>query len=86
MPPPAHTSLPFPSLLAQLVVMSATLDAEKFGAYFNAAPLVRIPGRAFPVEVFYTPAPERDYLEAAVRTAVQIHACEGEHVGARVSQ
>jgi len=60
----------------KLVVMSATLDAEKFGAYFDGAPLVRIPGRAFPVEVFFTPAPERDYLEAAVRTVVQIHACE----------
>jgi pre-mRNA-splicing factor ATP-dependent RNA helicase DHX15/PRP43 len=61
----------------KLVVMSATLDAEKFGAYFDHAPVVRIPGRAFPVEVFYTPAPERDFLEAAVRTVVQIHACEG---------
>jgi hypothetical protein len=24
----------------------------------------------------YTPEPERDYLEAAVRTVVQIHLCE----------
>ena len=29
-----------------------------------------------PVEIFYTPEPERDYVEAAVRTAAQIHACE----------
>jgi pre-mRNA-splicing factor ATP-dependent RNA helicase DHX15/PRP43 len=28
------------------------------------------------VEIFYTQDPERDYLEAAIRTAVQIHACE----------
>ena len=34
-------------------------------------------GRTFPVEIFYTPEPERDYVEAAVRTAVQIHQCEG---------
>ena len=61
----------------KLVVMSATLDAEKFGAYFDHAPVVRIPGRTFPVEVFYTPAPERDYLDAAVRTVLNIHACEG---------
>jgi len=58
------------------VVMSATLDAEKFQSYFEGAPLLRVPGRTFPVEVFYTPEPERDYVEAAVRTAAQIHACE----------
>lgn len=62
----------------KVVVMSATLDAEKFQQYFDNAPLIRIPGRTFPVEVFYTPEPERDYLEAAVRTAVQIHICEPE--------
>lgn len=28
------------------------------------------------MEIFYTPEPERDYLEAAIRTAVQIHLCE----------
>jgi pre-mRNA-splicing factor ATP-dependent RNA helicase DHX15/PRP43 len=28
------------------------------------------------VEIFYTQEPERDYLEAAIRTVVQIHACE----------
>ena len=60
----------------QIIVMSATLDAGKFQQYFNSAPLLSIPGRAFPVEVFYTPEPERDYLEAAIRTVVQIHLCE----------
>ena len=59
------------------VVMSATLDAEKFQKYFDNAPLLKVPGRTFPVEIFYTPEPERDYVEAAVRTAAQIHACEG---------
>mmetsp|Transcript_14507 Transcript_14507/g.12314 ORF Transcript_14507/g.12314 Transcript_14507/m.12314 type:complete len:143 (+) Transcript_14507:229-657(+) len=54
----------------KLVVMSATMDAEKFQEYFDEAPLLDIPGRVFPVEIFYTPEPERDYLEAVVRTAV----------------
>ena len=35
-----------------------------------------MPGRTHPVEIFYTPEPERDYLEAAIRTVVQIHLCE----------
>jgi pre-mRNA-splicing factor ATP-dependent RNA helicase DHX15/PRP43 len=60
----------------KVVVMSATLDAEKFQEYFAGAPLMRVPGRCHPVEIFYTPQAERDYLEAAVRTAVQIHLCE----------
>ena len=60
----------------KIVVMSATLDAEKFSRYFDRAPLLRIPGRVHPVEIFYTPEPEPDYLEAAIRTAVQIHLCE----------
>ena len=56
--------------------MSATLDAGKFQEYFDDAPLMTIPGRTHPVEIFYTPEPERDYLEAAIRTVIQIHMCE----------
>lgn len=60
----------------KLVVMSATLEAEKFQGYFYGAPLMKVPGRLHPVEIFYTQEPERDYLEAAIRTVVQIHLCE----------
>ena len=62
----------------KLIVMSATLDAGKFQQYFNDCPRVDVPGRTFPVEIFYTQEAERDYLEAAIRTAVQIHLCEPE--------
>ncbi|KAJ1679579.1 DEAH-box ATP-dependent RNA helicase prp43 [Spiromyces aspiralis] len=62
----------------KVIVMSATLDAEKFQRYFNDAPLLTVPGRTFPVEVFYTPEPERDYVEAAIKTALQIHMSEPE--------
>lgn len=50
--------------------MSATMDAEKFQGYFKGAPLLEIPGRLYPVEIFYTHEPEKDYVEAAIRTAV----------------
>ncbi|CAI2730663.1 unnamed protein product [Schistosoma spindalis] len=60
----------------KIVVMSATLDAGKFQDYFHKAPLMTVPGRTHPVEIFYTPEPERDYLEAAIRTVIQIHMCE----------
>ncbi|KAI1905280.1 hypothetical protein AGOR_G00014480 [Albula goreensis] len=36
-----------------LVLMSATVDCDKFAAYFNRCPVVTIPGRTFPVEVFH---------------------------------
>jgi len=61
----------------KIVVMSATLDAKKFQEYFGNAPIMKVPGRTFPVEVFYAAKPERNYVEAAVRTTLEIHRCEG---------
>ncbi|CAG8597085.1 8705_t:CDS:2 [Cetraspora pellucida] len=60
----------------KVIVMSATLDADKFQRYFNDAPVLTVPGRTFPVEIYYTPEAERDYLEAAIRTVMQIHEYE----------
>lgn len=62
----------------KIIIMSATLDAQKFQRYFNDAPLLAVPGRTHPVEIFYTPEPEQDYVEAAIRTVLQIHATEPE--------
>ncbi|KAH8918235.1 P-loop containing nucleoside triphosphate hydrolase protein [Atractiella rhizophila] len=62
----------------KIVVMSATLDAEKFRSYFFDAPLLKVPGRTFDVEIFYTPEPEPDYVEAAIRTVLMIHQSESE--------
>ena len=55
------------------VIMSATLDAKKFQDYFDGAPLMRVPGRTHPVEIFYAAEPESDYKEAAVKTGLHIH-------------
>ncbi|KAG5046435.1 hypothetical protein JHK86_015841 [Glycine max] len=57
----------------KLLISSATLDAEKFSDYFDSAPIFRIPGRRYPVEISYTKAPEADYLDAAIVTSLQIH-------------
>ncbi|KAK9803173.1 hypothetical protein WJX72_009006 [[Myrmecia] bisecta] len=57
----------------KLLISSATLDAEKFSEYFDFAPIFRIPGRRYPVDIMYTKAPEADYLHAAVVTTLQIH-------------
>ncbi|RLN81331.1 hypothetical protein BBJ28_00022013 [Nothophytophthora sp. Chile5] len=57
----------------KIIVASATLDATKFSAYFDDAPIFKIPGRMFPVDILYTKAPEADYLDAAIVTVLQIH-------------
>jgi pre-mRNA-splicing factor ATP-dependent RNA helicase DHX15/PRP43 len=62
----------------KIIIMSATLDAQKFQSYFNDAPLLAVPGRTHPVEIFYSADPERDYVEASIRTVLQIHATEPE--------
>lgn len=57
----------------KLIISSATMDAEKFSEFFDGAPIFRIPGRRFPVDIYYTKAPEADYLEATVVSVLQIH-------------
>ena len=57
----------------KLIISSATLDAEKFSNYFDDAFIIKIPGRRYPVDIYYTKAPEADYVEATVITALQIH-------------
>lgn len=37
----------------KIVVMSATLDYDKFSRFFNDCPIYNIPGRLFPVENIY---------------------------------
>ncbi|XP_048376075.2 pre-mRNA-splicing factor ATP-dependent RNA helicase DHX16 isoform X1 [Stegostoma tigrinum] len=57
----------------KVLIASATLDTEKFSTFFDDAPIFRIPGRRFPVDIYYTKAPEADYLEACVVCVLQIH-------------
>jgi ATP-dependent helicase HrpB len=54
----------------RVVVMSATLDAERV-ASFLAAPIVRVPGRVHPVDVEYLERPDERKLEEQVRAAVR---------------
>lgn len=57
----------------RLVISSATLEAEKFSEYFDDAPIFKIPGRRYPVSIYYAKAPEANFLDAAVVTILQIH-------------
>lgn len=60
----------------KIIVTSATLDADKFSAYFNECPIFTIPGRTFPVEILYSREPESDYLDTALVTVMTIHLTE----------
>ena len=61
----------------RVIISSATIDAEKFSKFFDNAPIYNVPGRRYPVAIHYTKAPEANYMEASVVTALQIHLTEG---------
>ncbi|XP_050381140.1 DExH-box ATP-dependent RNA helicase DExH6-like [Argentina anserina] len=37
----------------RLILMSATVDAERFSQYFGGCPVIRVPGFTYPVKTFY---------------------------------
>lgn len=49
----------------KVVLMSATVDADRFSKYLGGAPVLNVPGRTFPVQV--------KYLEDAVETTGYSH-------------
>jgi HrpA-like RNA helicase len=58
----------------RVVVTSATMNAELFSEYFGGAPILRIPGRAFPVEIVWGNQVSEwsyDYVDLAVKTVVK---------------
>lgn len=64
----------------RVIISSATLSTTKFQNYFFDAPLIKVPGRRYPVDIYYTKSPEPDYIEAAVITALQIHISQAEEL------
>ncbi|KAG9123709.1 Pre-mRNA-splicing factor ATP-dependent RNA helicase dhx15 [Ceratobasidium sp. 392] len=67
----------------KIVIMSATLDALKFQKFFSTesdvtVPLLKYSAIIHPVDVYFTPAPEPDYVEAAIRAVLTIHRSEPE--------
>lgn len=53
----------------KLVVMSATMDAEAFSRFLGGSPVVRVPGRTYPVEVEHLKFPDPRPLEDQVASA-----------------
>lgn len=61
----------------RILISSATINAQKFSDYFEGAPIFNVPGRRFPVDIYYTQQPESNYVNAAVTTVMQIHMSQG---------
>lgn len=49
------------------------MDATKFAMFFGNVPVFSIPGRTFPVGTFFSKNTVEDYVDAAVKQALQIH-------------
>jgi ATP-dependent helicase HrpA len=60
----------------KLLITSATIDPERFAEHFGGAPIVRVPGRSFPVSVRYRPRTDDQDLAMAVVDAARELAAE----------
>ena len=55
----------------RVVVASATLEVEKFRAFFDEAPVIEVEGRTHPIEIRYRPGEEGDDVPEKVAGALQ---------------
>lgn len=51
----------------KLIITSATMNAERFSSFFGGVPIFHIPGRTFPVEIYFSKTLFDDYVDAAVK-------------------
>ncbi|KAJ3119254.1 DEAH-box ATP-dependent RNA helicase prp22 [Nowakowskiella sp. JEL0407] len=62
----------------KVVIMSATLDVEKFSDFFDECPVFTVPGRMYEVEILWQKkmklaALKSSYLERSINTVMHIH-------------
>ena len=69
----------------KLIIMSATLESEKFSTFFNRCSVFNIPGRTHPVTLTYSSSTRRradtvtpGYVQKAVDMAMEVHLAEQE--------
>ncbi len=66
----------------KLIITSATIDLDRFSAFFSQAPVIEVGGRQHPVDTYYQPllkqdeAPSAEDLATAVLQA--LHFCDAE--------
>jgi ATP-dependent RNA helicase DHX8/PRP22 len=66
----------------RIIITSATLDSEKFGDYFSNCPIIRVPGRVFPVDIYHSKTRQvmtasgpsnKSYIQSTVDVVMKIH-------------
>lgn len=57
----------------RIIISSATIQAEKFSKFFGNAPLIKIEGRTFPVQVRYAPETQADIVQSSAEVVMEIH-------------
>lgn len=57
----------------KVVVMSATINAQKFAAYFDNAPIINVEGKMYPVETIYRPLEHLKLHEEIAALVADIH-------------
>lgn len=62
----------------KVLITSATLDGGKVSRFFSDCPLLNVPGKLFPVEIIYSRERPKNYLDFALKTALDIHIQEVE--------
>ena len=58
----------------RVIVSSATLEIERFSAFFGGAPVIEVSGRTYPVDVIYRPPrdDEEDLADAVANTVNEV--------------
>jgi HrpA-like RNA helicase len=67
----------------KVIIMSATLDMDKFSDFFDSCPIFSIPGRLYEVDIFWQKEMpfsllKNSYVQRAIDTAIYIHKNEGD--------
>ena len=57
----------------RLIIMSATLDTERFKKYLNSPPIISIPGSLHPINHHWLDKPCDDYIKLTIDTIIAIH-------------
>lgn len=55
----------------KVIITSATIDTERFARHFTDAPIIKVEGRGYPVEMRYQPPQDGEDLARQVRRAVE---------------
>lgn len=66
----------------KVIITSATLDVDKYASYFHQCPIIRVPGRLYPVDLYHSKIRQimtvsgpstKSYIQSAVDIIIKIH-------------